>query len=123
MAHFAQLDENNIVINIIVVHNNELLDPMGIEQEQKGIEFCKNLFGADTNWKQTSYNATFRKNYACGGATYSPELDAFIPPKPWPSWTTLDTETCRYQAPIPYPQDGKVYLWNESVLNWVEITA
>ena len=64
MAHFAQLDDNNVVINIIVVHNNELLDQDGNEVEQKGIDFCKSLFGQDTEWVQTSYNGNFRKNYA-----------------------------------------------------------
>jgi hypothetical protein len=121
MAHFAQLDENNMVINIIVVHNNELLDEHGVEQESKGIDFCKTIFGSETNWKQTSWNANFRKNYACGGGTYDAGLDAFISPAPYPSWT-LDTQTCKWQAPVPYPTDDKFYLWNENLLNWTEIT-
>jgi hypothetical protein len=119
MAHFAQLDENNIVINIIVVHNNELLDEHGVEQESKGIDFCKNTFGSEIKWKQTSWNARFRKNYACSGGTYDETLDAFISPKPYLSWT-LNTDTCKWQAPVSYPTDGKLYLWNESILNWVE---
>jgi hypothetical protein len=120
MAHFAQLDDNNVVINIIVVHNNELLDQDGNEVEQKGIDFCRSLFGQDTRWIQTSYNANFRKNYACGDGTYDPELDAFIPPKPYPSWI-LNTDTCRYEAPISYPNDGKAYVWNESSNSWAEL--
>jgi hypothetical protein len=120
MAHFAQLDNNNVVINVIVVHNNELLDENGNEVEQKGIEFCKSLFGQDTNWIQTSYNGNFRKNYACFGGTYDPKLDGFISRKPYSSWI-LNTDTCRYEAPIPRPNDDKLYIWNENILNWEEI--
>ena len=68
MAHFAQLDENNFVTQVIVVHNNELLDESGVEQESKGIVFCQSLLGG--NWVQTSYNNNFRKNYAGIGFTY-----------------------------------------------------
>lgn len=118
MAHFAQLDENNKVINIIVVHNNELLDQDGNEIEQKGIDFCKSLFGQDTRWIQTSYNAKFRKNYACGGGLYDETVDAFINPKPYPSWV-LNNETYKWESPIPMPNDGKLYLWDESTTNWI----
>ena len=118
MAHFAQLDDNNVVTNIIVVNNNELLDQDGNEVEQKGIDFCKSLFGEDTRWVQTSYNAAFRKNYACGGGIYDAELDAFIAPKPYPSWV-LDIDTCRWKAPVDMPQDGKFYFWDESTTNWI----
>ena len=76
MAHFAELDENNIVTNIIVVHNNELLDENGNESEQLGIDFCVAHFGG--TWIQTSYNANFRKNYASAGFTYDPIADVFI---------------------------------------------
>jgi hypothetical protein len=122
MAHFAQIDNNNIVINIIVVHNNELLDQNGVEQEQKGIDFCKSLFGQDTKWIQTSYNSNFRKNYACGGGVYDEIRDAFIAPKPYNSWI-LNTDTCRWEAPIPYPTDGKFYSWDEPTKNWVLIST
>jgi hypothetical protein len=121
MAHFAQLDDNNVVINVIVVHNNELLDQDGNEIEQKGIDFCKSLFGQDTIWIQTSYNSTFRKNYASLGSYYDPTRDAFIRPKPWDSWV-LDTEICAWTAPIPMPTDDKVYIWDESTLSWIELT-
>jgi hypothetical protein len=121
MAHFAKLDENNNVIDIVVVHNNELLDSDGIEQEQNGINFCVNWSGGHTLWKQTSYNNSFRKNYAWVGGTYDPELDAFIKPKPWDSWG-LDRETCTWTAPIPMPTDDKVYVWNEPTLSWIELT-
>lgn len=120
MAHFAKIDNNNIVINVIVIHNNELLDQDGNEIEQKGIDFCKSLFGKNTEWVQTSYNGNFRKNYACVGGTYNKELDAFIAPKPFNSWT-LNTNSCRWEAPVPIPQDGKVYTWNEEILTWIEI--
>ena len=119
MAHFAQLDNNNIVTTIIVVHNNELLDQDGNEVEQKGIDFCKSLFGQDTNWIQTSYNGNFRKNYASGGGTYNKELDAFISQKPYTSWI-LNTDTCKWEAPIPKPDQNTMYIWNEEILNWVE---
>jgi len=118
MAHFAQLDNNNIVMQVIVVHNNELLED-GIEIEEKGIDFCKSLFGSDTYWKQTSYNGNFRKNYAGIGFSYDFQRDAFIPPQPFPSWI-LDENTCRWQSPIPYPDDGKIYYWDESQQTWVE---
>lgn len=118
MAHFAQIDENNIVQQVIVVHNNELLDENGIEQESKGVEFCKTLLGG--NWIQTSYNAKFRKNYAGQGYTYDSVRDAFIPPKPYNSWI-LNEDTCQYEAPILYPNDGKPYRWDENTISWVEV--
>ena len=98
MAHFAELDENNIVLRVVVVHNNELLDDMGLgESEQKGIDFCVGLFGG--RWIQTSYNGRIRKNYAGQGFTYDPQRDAFIPPQPGPDWT-LDEATCRWIEPV-----------------------
>ncbi len=84
MAHFAELDQNNIVLRVIVVNNEDIIDSNGIEQEQKGIDFCVNLLGGI--WKQTSYNGTIRKNYAGVGYEYDKDLDAFIPPKPFASW-------------------------------------
>lgn len=118
MAHFAQLNDNNIVEQVIVVHNNELLDESGVESEQKGIDFCANLFGG--RWIQTSYNNSIRKNYAGQGYLYDPVRDAFIAPKPHASWV-LDEQTCRWQAPIEYPSDGKLYTWNEEALTWDEV--
>lgn len=118
MAHFAQLDDNNTVVQVIVVNNNELLDENGQESEAKGIEFCQSLFGGD--WKQTSYNANFRKNYAGIGFTYDSVRDAFIPPKPFNSWV-LDEETCGWQPPVPRPVDDKFYTWDEDNQQWVEV--
>lgn len=117
MAHFAQLDENNTVLQVIVVNNNELMDN-GQESESKGIAFCQSLFPG-TVWKQTSYNGNIRKNYAGIGFQYDSQRDAFIPPQPFPSWV-LNEQTCRWDAPTPYPTDGKLYYWDESSLSWVE---
>jgi len=117
MAHFAELDETNIVKQVIVVHNNELLVD-GVESEAKGIEFCQSLFGG--NWIQTSYNATIRKNYAGTGMTYDSIRDAFILPKPFESWI-LNEDTCQWETPLPYPTDGKEYIWDESIINWIEV--
>lgn len=118
MAHFAQLDNNNVVTQIIVVANEELLDN-GVESEAKGINFCQSLFGG--NWKQTSYNGTIRKNYAGIGYDYDADKDAFIAPQPYLSWT-LNESTCRWEAPVIYPTDGKSYKWDEPTLSWIEIT-
>lgn len=119
MAHFAQLDDNNIVTQVIVVHNNDC-QIGGIESEEVGIVFCKTLFGATTKWKQTSYNGNIRKNYAGIGFNYDQSRDAFISPKPFASWL-LDENTCRWEAPVPMPTDGKMYNWNEETTSWVEI--
>lgn len=118
MAHFAEIGLNNTVLRVIVVHNNELLDENGVEQEAKGAEFCRNLFGG--TWVQTSYNANFRKNYAGQGFTYDSTRDAFIPPKPFASWV-LNESTCNWGAPVPYPTDGKKYTWDEATTSWKEM--
>ena len=118
MAHFAQLDENDIVQQVIVVHNNELLDENGDEKEINGIRFCESLFGG--TWIQTSYNGSFRKNFAGIGYKYDRERLAFIPPKPYDSWL-LNDNTCLWESPVPMPNDDKPYVWNESIVNWVEV--
>lgn len=117
MAHFAKLDENNVVLEVHVVHNNELLDESGNESEQKGIEFLTQWSGGYTNWKQTSYNGNFRKHYAGIGYTYNAVRDAFIPPQPYPSWL-LNEQSCLWEAPVPMPTDGEQYSWNESTQTW-----
>ena len=119
MAHFTKLDENNIVIEVIVVHNNELLDENGNESEAKGLDFLIGWSNGYTNWKQTSYNGTFRKNYAGVGYTYDSVRDAFIAPQPFPSWI-LDEDTCRWQAPVPRPDLIGDYYWDEDTLAWIE---
>lgn len=120
MAHFAELDENNVVLRVVVVQNNELLDETGNESESRGVAFCKSLFGENTIWRQTSYNANFRKNYAGIGFTYDAGRDAFIPLKPFASWV-LNEQTCHWQAPVPCPLDGKPYRWDEPTTSWVEV--
>ena len=118
MAHFAQLDDNNIVTQVIVVANDELLLD-GVESEVKGILFCKSLFGEDTKWVQTSYNGNIRKNYAGIGYTYDATNDYFFAPQPYPSWT-LDADA-RWQPPVAMPTDDKMYTWNETTLSWEEV--
>lgn len=116
MAHFAELDQNNVVVRVIAVSNNELLDDLGNEKEHIGISFCQSLF--DGTWKQTSYHSSFRKNFAAVGYRYDQENDAFIPPQPYNSWV-LNSATCRWEAPVPYPSDGEDYVWDEVSQSWV----
>jgi hypothetical protein len=98
MAHFAELDANNLVLRVIVVGNEMLLED-GQESEAKGIAFCKQLFGENTHWMQTSYNGNKRKNYAGIGYTYDLNRDAFIPPKPDEDGWVLDEELCVWRNP------------------------
>jgi hypothetical protein len=119
MAHFAKLDENNIVLEVNVVDNENLLDSSGIEREELGVAFLVQWSGGYTNWKQTSYNGNIRKNYAGIGYTYDATRDAFIPPKPFASWV-LNEQTCTWTPPEPYPTDGKQYKWNEVTLSWIQ---
>jgi len=130
MAHFAELDSNNIVIRVLVVRNIDITDENGQEQEQLGIAFLQRLFGG--NWKQTSYNTTynhhpygtaFRGNFAGTGYIYDELNDVFYPPNgPFPSWT-LDNITWEWVAPVPYPSDKKLYDWNEETKTWIRITG
>lgn len=124
MAHFAELDANNVVLRVIVVSNEDTSDINGVEEESIGIAFCQKLYGVNTNWKQTSYNLNFRKNFAGIGYSYNEELDAFVPKKPYPSWV-LDENAARWKAPVPMPEDAgvgeppKMYLWDETTTSWV----
>lgn len=123
MAHFAEINDNNIVTRVIVVHNNEITVD-GQELEFKGIDFCEGLFG-HRNWVQTSYNGNIRYNFAGVGYTWDSENDAFYAPQPYASWS-LD-ENFIWQAPVPYPEDAspeKIYEWDEDNLTWklVELT-
>jgi hypothetical protein len=122
MGHFAKLDDANVVTDVIVVSNETLNNLPFPESEPVGVAFLTEWSGGYTNWKQTSYSASFRKNFAGVGFTYDLVLDAFISPKPFPSWL-LNTTTCQWQAPIPYPTDGKTYYWNEDTQQWVEFTG
>ena len=120
MAHFAQLDNKNNVISIEVVNNEVITDVDGNEQEQLGINFLTQHNSGIGWYKQTSYNGNFRKNYAGIDYTYDTARDAFIEPQPYPSWT-LNEDTCRYEAPVPYPTDDKMYDWDEETTNWKEV--
>jgi hypothetical protein len=104
MAYFAQLDDFSIVTQVIAV-NNETIDYLPFpESEPVGVAFCQSLLGADTIWKQTSYNSNFRKNYAAAGYTYNSLYDVFIPPSPHPTWilntATFEWEPLNYVTPI-----------------------
>jgi hypothetical protein len=119
MAHFAEIDENNVVLRVIV----------GVDYPYDGEAIYQNETGKV--WKRTSYNTyanqhrlggtPFRKNYAGIGYTYDAQRDAFIPPKPYASWT-LNEDTCLWQPPTPMPIDGKMYGWDEATLSWIEVT-
>jgi len=112
MAHFAKLGKGNIVEQVVVVSNDIATT------EQTGIDFLNDLY-RDRNvvWKQTSYNGNFRKNFAGIGYKYDQARDAFIPPKPFNSWI-LNEDTCRWEAPVAYPNDGQIYKWNETNQSW-----
>jgi hypothetical protein len=116
MAHFAKI-EDNLVTQVIVVDNSDILDESNNESEALGIKICQDLLGG--TWVQTSYNGNIRKNYAGIGYTYDSTRDAFIDPSPYASWVLNET-TCKYEAPIAYPSDGKHYKWNEETTSWVE---
>ena len=119
MAHYAKIGTGNIVLSVEVVNNDVLLKD-GVENEQQGVEFLQNLYNTRDLYIQTSYNGTFRKNYASVDGTYDQTRDAFIPPKPYPSWT-LNDSTCLWDAPSSYPADGKKYDWDEDTTSWKEI--
>ena len=120
MAHFAKMDSDNIVLKVHVLDNYVIADENGQDDEQKGIEFLQKLHKNENVYIQTSYNNNFRKNYAGKGYTYDQTRDAFIAPKPYPSWV-LDEVTCRWEAPVPFPDsDGeKRYRWDEAMTNWI----
>ena len=128
MAHFAQLDDNNVVTQVIVVSNDDTSDTNGTETESIGVAFCQKLLGADTNWKQTSYNGNMRGNYAGIGYTYMENVatlgvgstDVFIAQQPHDSWT-ISTSAALWEAPITQPTltddqiaAGSYYTWDES---------
>jgi hypothetical protein len=115
MAHFAELDDNNTVIRVIVLGNENCVDADGNESEAVGTAFCEQLLGG--RWIQTSYNHKIRKQYAGQGYTYDPEADVFVAPQPFPSWS-LD-ENHDWQPPTPMPTEGAWY-WDEAEGAWVE---
>lgn len=109
MAHFAEVDKDNIVARVLVTDNN---DPNGDE----GYQWLVDTFGG--TWIKTSYNATIRKNFASVGYSYDSDLDAFIPPKPYDSWT-LDPASARWIPPVNMPDDGQNYRWDEESKSWL----
>ena len=115
MAHYAQIDDNNIVTQVIVIDNKDTADANGVEKEYIGAAFCERLFGG--TWKQTSYNGNKRKNYAGIGYTYQADIDAFVAPKPYASWTL--NANAQWQAPVTMPTDGAMYSWDEATQAWV----
>lgn len=136
MAHFAKINDDGLVEQVIVISNNDILNLEFPDSEPIGIEFIHSVVGLDGRWLQTSINTfggihfgddfktiiddskpAIRKNYAVPGGTYNEELDGFVNIKPFPSWV-LDNSTCLWMPPVPYPQDGNHYSWNESEINW-----
>jgi len=115
MAHFAQLDSNNVVIQVIVVDNKDTADAYGTEKEHIGAAFCERVLGG--TWKQTSYNGNKRKNYAGIGYTYREDIDAFVPPQPYASWVL--NANAQWEAPTPMPTDGQMYSWDEATTSWI----
>ena len=119
MAHFAKIDENNIVQQIIVVDNENCGNLDFPESEPIGQNFI-NSIGLEGNWKQTSYNSTFRKRYAGLDDVYDESRDTFLPIKVYASWI-LNEDTCLWEPPVERPNDGKSYMWDEETINWIEI--
>ena len=115
MGHFAQLNEDNIVIQVIVLDNNKFND-----DEETGIQYLKNMFGDNTVWKQTSYNSNLRLNFASIGCEYLEDEDIFRSPQPFPSWS-YDFQLNGWIPPVSYPNDNKEYVWNEEAESWIEI--
>jgi hypothetical protein len=130
MAHFAELDADSIVLRVLVITNEDCQDSDGNESEAVGIAFCKSLFGADTNWKQTSYNNNMRYRYAGIGLLYNEANDVFTFQKPFPSWSNLNLTTYEWNPPVAYPADAGLddeenptkiiaYSWDETNIQWV----
>ena len=110
MTHFAEISADGTVLRVLSVHDNDAAT------EAAGIAFCKGLYGANTNWVQTSYNGNIRRRFAGIGYKYDAARNAFIPPQPFPSWTLSPAGD--WQPPRTMPQDGKQYSWDEATLNW-----
>jgi hypothetical protein len=111
MAHFAEINEDGVVLRVLVVPD---------AQEHRGQEFLADDLGLGGTWVQTSYNARIRKNYAGVGMIYDNSRDAFITEQPYASWI-LNEETCQWEAPVAYPNDGVMYMWNEELTDWQAI--
>lgn len=119
MAHFAQIDTDNVVLQVVVIDNENILNQDGVENEAVGASFCNSLFGG--TWIQTSYNRNFRKRFAQVGGTYDPVADCFIDAKPsFDSWILNEDKV--WVPPVPYPQDYNFYEWDETIVNWKLVT-
>jgi hypothetical protein len=123
MAHYAFLDENNVVTEVITGVDEDVfqvdLDGTKVGGSSEAWETWYGNFRGQT-CKRTSYNGNYRKNYASIGHTYDEDRDAFIAPNPFDSWL-LDEDTCLWNSPVPMPTDGKLYTWNEEIVNWEEV--
>jgi len=119
MAHFAQINSDNVVTQVIVVSNDDCGGGTYPSSDAVGAAFCNNLLGG--TWKQTSYNNNFRKRYAGIGYTFNGALDAFVAPKPYPSWT-LNEDTADWEAPVERPEEG-MWTWNEATQEWDEVAT
>jgi hypothetical protein len=119
MAHFAQLDEDNNVLSVVVISNGDINNLPFPQSDPVGIAFCQSLYGADTLWRQTSYNGNFRRQYAGVGGFYYPPIDVFVGPSPFPSWTFRATDAT-WQPPVQMPTVPPNYIavWNEDYLEW-----
>ena len=121
MAYFAQIDQSGTVVQVISISNADAPDPAPINSEPLGQAFIADTLGLPGEWRQTSYNGNFRKQYCGPGFTYDPDADVFIAPQPFPSWTLDGNHD--WQPPTPMPLDGKRYAWDEDTASWVEVPA
>jgi hypothetical protein len=119
MAYFAQIDDGGTVLQVISVNNTDAPDPAPINSEPLGQTFIADTLGLPGEWRQTSYNGNFRKQYAGPGYTYDAEADVFVAPQPYPSWTLDGNHD--WQPPVPRPTDDRMYRWDEDTLSWVEV--
>lgn len=133
MAHFAKIDDNGIVLTVVVIADSDTADSDGNEVEAIGVAFCKSLFGADTNWVQTSYNNKIRCRYAGIGMKYDSTNNVFYPLSDYPSWV-LNTSTWEWEAPVALPDDAGpddrdnptkhvAYTWEEDTTSWINRTV
>lgn len=122
MAHFAKIDENNVVLDVVVVNNNDIDNLPFPESEPVGIAYLNNI-GLSGNWKQTSYNNKFRFWYSGIGYKFNPECGqygGFSAPPSYPDFV-FDTTTCTWIPPVPYPNDGNTYYWNDQTHSWIKV--
>ena len=122
MAHFAKLNETNVVTQVVVVSNDDLGNLSFPESEPIGQNLLNIFYSDNSVWRQTSYNGNFRKNYAGIGYFFDEKRNAFVAPQPFIGWV-LNEETCQWQPPVPYPNDGNLYIWDEATQSWVQVNV